>query len=163
MLNDNYMYYYMQIEHAEDTEAAAMDEHDEVTATVEAAMVRIRRRQTRGALASAATVPVAVFRVLDAVATAPTVTSLAAALGVDQPRASRLVAQAVSLGLLERTADQHDGRRCVLRLTAAGARSIAAAQTGRRTAMAAAMADWTAAERAEFARLLHRFVDALDG
>ncbi|WP_338774739.1 MarR family transcriptional regulator [Nocardia vulneris] len=88
---------------------------------------------------------------------------LAAALGVDQPRASRLVAQAVSLGLLERTADQRDGRRSVLRLTADGDRAIAAAEAGRRSAMAAAMADWTAAERAEFARLLSRFVDALEG
>ncbi|MGX1772895.1 MarR family winged helix-turn-helix transcriptional regulator [Nocardia brasiliensis] len=142
-----------------------MAEHDEVTAAVAAAMVRIRRRQTRGALGRDSPIPVAVFRALDVVAADPgaTVTTLAAALGVDQPRASRLVAQAVSLGLLERTADQRDGRRSVLRLTADGDRAIAVADSGRRTAMAAAMADWTAAERAEFARLLSRFVAALEG
>ncbi|KIA65251.1 MarR family winged helix-turn-helix transcriptional regulator [Nocardia vulneris] len=142
-----------------------MTEQDEVTAAVAAAMVRIRRRQTRGALGRDSPIPVAVFRALDAVAADPsrTVTMLAAALGVDQPRASRLVAQAVSLGLLERTADQRDGRRSVLRLTADGDRAIAVAEAGRRSAMAAAMADWTAAERAEFARLLSRFVDALEG
>ncbi|WP_433575739.1 MarR family winged helix-turn-helix transcriptional regulator [Nocardia brasiliensis] len=142
-----------------------MAEQDEITAAVAAAMVRIRRRQTRGALGRDSPIPVAVFRALDAVAagTDPTVTTLAAALGVDQPRASRLVAQAVSLGLLERTADQRDGRRSVLRLTADGDRAIAVADAGRRSAMAAAMGDWTAAERAEFARLLSRFVDALEG
>ncbi|AFU04018.1 MarR family winged helix-turn-helix transcriptional regulator [Nocardia brasiliensis] len=142
-----------------------MAEQDEVTAAVAAAMVRIRRRQTRGALGRDSPIPVAVFRALDAVAAdpCPTVTTLAAALGVDQPRASRLVAQAVSLGLLERTADQRDGRRSVLRLTTDGDRAIAVADAGRRSAMAAAMADWTAAERAEFARLLRRFVDALEG
>ncbi|MBF6470693.1 MarR family winged helix-turn-helix transcriptional regulator [Nocardia gipuzkoensis] len=140
-----------------------MDEHDAVTVAVEAAMVRIRRRQTRGALSDGA-VPVAVFRVLDAVAdgAADTVGALAPALGVDQPRASRLVAQAVSSGLLERVADQRDGRRSVLRLTAAGRRAVAEAAAGRRTAMAAAMADWTPAERADFARLLERFVEKMD-
>ncbi|MFG1798535.1 MarR family winged helix-turn-helix transcriptional regulator [Nocardia sp. NPDC049149] len=141
-----------------------MDEHDAITETVEAAMVRIRRRQTRGALAGDTPIPVAVFRVLDAVAAdeSTTVSTIAPALGVDQPRASRLVAQAVSLELLERVADQQDGRRAVLRLTGAGRQAVATAQTGRRTAMAAAMSDWTAAERAEFARLLTRFVDTMD-
>lgn len=140
-----------------------MDEDDAITVAVEAAMVRIRRRQTRGALSDGA-IPVAVFRALDAVAdgAADTVGALAPALGVDQPRASRLAAQAVSSGLLERVADQRDGRRSVLRLTAAGNQAVAAARAGRRAAMAAAMADWTPAERAEFARLLERFVDRTD-
>ncbi|WP_330249198.1 MarR family winged helix-turn-helix transcriptional regulator [Nocardia sp. NBC_00565] len=141
-----------------------MEEHDAVTKAVEAAMVRIRRRQTRGALGKDSPVPIAVFRVLDAVADsgAATVGTLAPTLGVDQPRASRLVAQAVSSGHLERVADQHDGRRTVLRLTPAGQDVVAAARDGRRTAMAAAMSDWTDRERKEFARLLARFVDALD-
>ncbi|MGK8500418.1 MarR family winged helix-turn-helix transcriptional regulator [Nocardia asiatica] len=140
-----------------------MDEHDAVTVTVEAAMVRIRRRQTRGALSEGA-VPVAVFGVLDAVAggVADTVGALAPALGVDQPRASRLVARAVAAGLLERVADQRDGRRSVLRPTTAGRRASAEAAARRRTAMAAAMADWTPAERADFARLLERFVEKMD-
>ncbi|MGY1948878.1 MarR family winged helix-turn-helix transcriptional regulator [Nocardia asiatica] len=140
-----------------------MDEHDAVTVAVEAAMVRIRRRQTRGAL-SEGVVPVAVFGVLDAVAggVADTVGALAPALGVDQPRASRLVARAVAAGLLERVADQRDGRRSVLRPTAAGRRASAEAAARRRTAMAAAMADWTPAERADFARLLERFVEKMD-
>ncbi|MFI6045758.1 MarR family winged helix-turn-helix transcriptional regulator [Nocardia sp. NPDC051321] len=141
-----------------------MNEHDAITEAVEAAMVRIRRRQTRGALAGNSSIPIALHRLLDAVAAteSPTVSTLAPTLGVDQPRASRLVAQAVSHGLLERVADQHDGRRAVLRLTADGQQAMTAASTGRRTAMAAAMSDWTATERREFARLLERFVDAMD-
>jgi DNA-binding MarR family transcriptional regulator len=141
-----------------------MEEHDAVTEAVEAAMVRIRRRQTRGALGKDSPVPIAVFRVLDAVAgsDAATVGTLTTALGVDQPRASRLVAQAVSSGHLERVADQQDGRRAVLRLTPAGRAVVAAARDGRRAAMAAAMSDWTDRERTEFARLLGQFVDALD-
>ncbi|MFI6168437.1 MarR family winged helix-turn-helix transcriptional regulator [Nocardia sp. NPDC051052] len=141
-----------------------MNEHDAITEAVEAAMVRIRRRQTRGALAGNSPIPIALHRLLDAVAAtdSPTVSTLAPTLGVDQPRASRLVAQAVSHGLLERVADQHDGRRAVLRLTADGQQAMTAASTGRRTAMAAAMADWTATERREFARLLARFVDTVD-
>ncbi|WP_245567274.1 MarR family winged helix-turn-helix transcriptional regulator [Nocardia vinacea] len=141
-----------------------LEEHDAVTVAVEAAMVRIRRRQTRGTLGKGSPVPIAVFRVLDAVAgaNADTVGALAPALGVDQPRASRLVAQAVSSGHLERVADQQDGRRAVLQLTPAGYAAVSAARAGRRAAMAAAMADWTDRERTEFARLLGRFVDALD-
>ncbi|WP_225726428.1 MULTISPECIES: MarR family winged helix-turn-helix transcriptional regulator [unclassified Nocardia] len=141
-----------------------MEDQDAITAAVERAMVRIRRRQTRGALAARSPVPVAVFGVLDAVAAAEeaTVGTLAPALGVDQPRASRLVAQAVSENLLERVADRHDGRRSVLRLTADGRALVDAARAGRRRAMAAAMSDWTDRERAEFARLLARFVDAMD-
>ena len=141
-----------------------MNERDAITAAVESAMVRIRRRQSRGALSGESRIPVAVFGVLDAVSTtdAATVGTLALALGVDQPRASRLVAQAVSLGLLKRVADQHDGRRAVLHLTADGRKAVSTARTGRRNAMADAMGDWTDTERADFARLLQRFVDAMD-
>ncbi|TQM31571.1 DNA-binding MarR family transcriptional regulator [Nocardia bhagyanarayanae] len=141
-----------------------MEELDAYTETVAAAMVRVRRRQTRGALAGENRVPPAVFRVLEAVSTLEdaTVGALAPALGVDQPRASRLAAQAVSEGWLQRVADQRDGRKAVLRPTALGDRILADARRRRATATAAAMADWTERERAEFARLLGRFVDAMD-
>ncbi|WP_253785458.1 MarR family winged helix-turn-helix transcriptional regulator [Nocardia amikacinitolerans] len=141
-----------------------MEERDASAEAVAAAMVRIRRRQTRGALAGESRVPPAVFRVLDAVSTLedPTVGALAPALGVDQPRASRLVAQAVSEGWLERVADQRDGRRAVLRPTALGDRMLTEAHRRRAMATAAAMADWSERERAEFARLLGLFVDAMD-
>ncbi|WP_431969229.1 MarR family winged helix-turn-helix transcriptional regulator [Nocardia sp. bgisy134] len=145
-------------------EIGAMEEHSAYTEAVAAAMVRIRHRQTRGALAGESRVPAAVFRVLDAASSIEnaTVGALAPALGVDQPRASRLVAHAVSEGWLERVADQRDGRKAVLRPTELGRRILAAAHRRRAAATAAAMAHWTERERAEFARLLGRFVDAMD-
>ncbi|TVT48063.1 winged helix-turn-helix transcriptional regulator [Amycolatopsis rhizosphaerae] len=131
---------------------------------IERAMVAIRRRQSRRALARRMPGDPAVFAVLDAVeANGPSsVTELAASVGVDQPRASRLVARAVEEGLLARQADQHDGRRSVLRLTAAGRRRLDAGHAARRQAFAAAMSDWPAADRKTFARLLTAFVEALD-
>ena len=131
---------------------------------IERAMVAIRRRQTRRALAAAANEPAGrAFDVLDVIeaTSAPTVSSVAASLGVDQPRASKLVSAAVAAGLVRRVADQADGRRAVLVTTKAGRSVLEAAHRRRREVFAAAMAEWTARERAEFARLLSRFVEAL--
>jgi DNA-binding MarR family transcriptional regulator len=141
---------------------------DGSVAAVAAAMVAVRRRQSRRALARAegtTGVDVAVQEVLDAVEAAggPVgVTGVAEALGVDQPRASKLVAAAVAAGLVRREADQADGRRSRLVLTGAGQRRLAAAHAARRARFAAAMAGWTDAERAAFADLLTRFVAGLD-
>jgi len=138
------------------------DDMDDVE-RIERAMVLIRRRQRRRALARRQGVSGQAFDVLDAIEAgqAVTVSDIAQALGVDQPRASRLVAAAVAGGLVRREADQRDGRRSVLVLTEAGQNAVAAAHRNRREVFAAAMAGWTASERAEFARLLTRFVDAL--
>lgn len=130
---------------------------------IERAMVTIRRRQRRRTLARRSGVSGQAFDVLDALESgqAVTVSDIAHVLGVDQPRASKLVTAAVAEGLVRREADQSDGRRSTLVLTEAGRAVVAAAHRTRRTAFAAAMAEWTAAERAEFARLLTRFVEAL--
>ncbi|MBE1566433.1 MarR family winged helix-turn-helix transcriptional regulator [Nonomuraea africana] len=133
---------------------------------VEAAMVAVRRRQSRRALARLHDdVQGALYDVLDAVeaGSAVTVSSLAQALGVDQPRASRLVAAAVAEGLVRRQADQADGRRSVLVLTAAGREAAERAHRTRQAVFRSAMDGWTDAECAEFARLLTRFVQALPG
>lgn len=147
----------------------------EAAAAVERAMVAIRRRQQRRTLARlarreqvAAAPDTAVHGVLDVVeeaesaGRAATVSSVAAALGVDQPRASRLVAAAVDAGLVRRLADQADGRRALLALTAPGRDQAERVHRFRRAVFAEAMANWSDAERAEFARLLTRFVAALD-
>ncbi len=132
-------------------------------------MVRVRRRQTRRALAAGATVDPALTAVADAVegeqaAERPcSVTSLAGLLSVDQPRASKLVAKAAAAGLVRRVSDQHDGRRSLLELTEAGWAHIADVRRMRQERFAAAMRSWSAKERADFAGLLTRFVDALDG
>ncbi|KAF0845906.1 hypothetical protein [Nocardia caishijiensis] len=90
------------------------------------------------------------------------ISTVAAALAVDQPRASKLVAAAVAAGAVRRVADQSDGRRSLLELTERGTDILAAAHHRRQRAFDRAMAGWTSAERTEFARLLARFVDAID-
>lgn len=106
----------------------------------------------------------ALYRVVDVVdeaigeQRAITVGGVAEALGVDQPRASRLVADAVAAGLVRRQADAADGRRSVLALTAAGRRLQAVAAQRRRGDLAAVMADWPDVDREAFARLLSAFV-----
>nr|CEL15965.1 Transcriptional regulator, MarR family [Kibdelosporangium sp. MJ126-NF4] len=131
---------------------------------VERAMVAIRRRQTRRALSRHLPIDPAVFGVLDAVDDRGpcSVTDLAPALGVDQPRASRLVARAVEEGLLARQADQQDGRRTLVTLTTSGQRQVDAAHNARQRVFSDAMAEWSPDERATFARLLTSFVDRLD-
>ncbi|ADB29230.1 transcriptional regulator, MarR family [Kribbella flavida DSM 17836] len=134
-------------------------------AAVETAMVAVRRRQTRRAFA-AETGGDASQQVLDAIEAAGRtpigVNGIAEALGVDQPRASKLVAAVVSAGLVRREADQQDGRRTHLVLTAAGRDRLTEVHAFRRQRFAAAMRDWSDVERATFATLLTRFVSALD-
>jgi DNA-binding MarR family transcriptional regulator len=72
-----------------------------------------------------------------------------------------LVAAAVQAGLVRREADQADGRRAMLALTPRGRAAARRIHEQRRAAFDTAMQGWTAAERAEFARLLTRFTGAL--
>lgn len=134
---------------------------------VEAAMVAIRRRQSRRTLAVESGGADPVQDVLDAIeGAAPEplgVNGVAAALGVDQPRASKLTAAAVAAGLVRREADQTDGRRTNLVLTPAGQARLDLVHTHRRSRFAAAMNDWTPEEQATFATLLTRFVTTLNG
>ncbi|MFC5822727.1 MarR family winged helix-turn-helix transcriptional regulator [Nonomuraea insulae] len=138
---------------------------DKQIADIERAMVAIRWRQSRRVLARTQGASGPEFDVLDVIEGAGgahvTVSTVAEALSVDQPRASRLVAAAVTVGLVRREADQADGRRAWLVLTSSGAAALEQAHRARRTAFAAATEDWTEAERTEFARLLTRFVDAM--
>jgi DNA-binding MarR family transcriptional regulator len=157
------------------------DEDAKVLAVIEAGMVAVRRRQTRRALAReqeqqqhrpeqphrALERDLALFDVVDVVeggeldGRAVTVTDIAAALDVAQPRASKLVAAAVDAGLIRREADQRDGRRALLIRTVAGRELCDRVHRSRRRRFARATEDWTAAERAAFAQLLTRFVAGL--
>ena len=153
---------------------------DKYIEMVERAMVAIRRSQNRRTLARLASARQgarpgtavggasgASADVLDIIEEAEeagrpaTVTSVAAALNIDQPRASKLVAAAVAAGLVRREADQADGRRALLVRTPAGQHLSAQAHAFRRQVFGEAMADWPAADRAEFALLLSRFVQSL--
>src|SRR5262245_44564456 len=125
------------------------------------ALVAIRRSQSRRTLARLSgphPLPDAVYELLDAVTSAPTVTEAAAALGVDQPRASRLAAQAVEAGLIARGVDDEDGRRSPLTLTDAGRDVLDAMKAFRARMVGEAVQGWSATDRAALARLLPRFV-----
>jgi DNA-binding MarR family transcriptional regulator len=149
-------------------------QEDEHVKAVERAMVAIRRSQTRRALTRLAeeqddtdVVGGSAVDVLDAIeaaeqaGTPATVSGVAAALNVDQPRASKLVAAAVEAGLVRREADQADGRRALLVRTERGNALSQELHRFRRSIFATAMSDWTDADRAAFARLLTRFVESL--
>jgi DNA-binding MarR family transcriptional regulator len=151
-------------------------QEDEHVKAVERAMVAIRRSQTRRALTRLAeeqddtdVVGGSAVDVLDAIeaaeqaGTPATVSGVAAALNVDQPRASKLVAAAVEAGLVRREADQADGRRALLVRTERGNALSQELHRFRRSIFATAMSDWTDADRAAFARLLTRFVESLAG
>lgn len=101
-------------------------------------------------------------RMLEALAAASeplSVSELGAAIGVDQPRASRLVQQGVQRGLVQREADPQDARRTRVALTEAGRRIATAARGERRQALSRALEAFSDAERAELARLLGKLAD----
>jgi DNA-binding MarR family transcriptional regulator len=145
-------------------------------AAIEAALVALRRAQRRRALADLsrrrgertgahAELPEAVFELLDALAAAAqrgqslTITDAATELDVDQPRASRLAGLALQAALIRRAADQRDGRRSLLILTAEGQDLLARIHDFRRRTVAEVTDDWSDDDRAALARLLPRFVE----
>ncbi|MFJ4381734.1 MarR family winged helix-turn-helix transcriptional regulator [Streptomyces albidoflavus] len=148
---------------------------DAVLAAVEAAMTRIRRRQSRRSLARSAVegagppVDLTTLAVIDAVDEGTgeggrdvTVGFVADRLAVDPSRASRIVADAVKSGFVRRVASQEDGRRSCLELTGSGEQAVAAAHRTRQGFYASLLGDWEPGEQREFARLLTKFVRSLD-
>ena len=102
------------------------------------------------------------LRLLDALASADslTVSQIAEAVGVDQPRATRLVQQSVELGLVRREADPDDARRTRVVLTDEGRAILQGFRGERRQAIQTALQDFTDSERAELARLLTKLAEA---
>lgn len=142
-------------------------DQDRAIAEVERAMVAIRRSQTRRSLGRLAPsgggkpIDPTLFTVLDVIEDRGkpcSVSDVAAALGVDQPRASRLVLRAVEEGWLDRGADPSDARRTRLALTGSGREQLDRTHRFRQEIFARAMADWPDADRSEFARLITAFV-----
>lgn len=88
------------------------------------------------------------------------VSELGEAIGVDQPRASRLVQQSVEMGLVRREADPDDARRTRIALTPTGERVATGFRGRRREHLAAALADFSETERADLARLLTKLAAA---
>jgi DNA-binding MarR family transcriptional regulator len=103
------------------------------------------------------------MRLLEALAAAShplSVGEIAEAVGVDQPRASRLVQQSVELDLVRREADPDDARRTRVALTDTGARLVRGFRGERRDAIDSALAPFSDTERAELARLLTKLADS---
>ncbi|MEV4702091.1 MarR family transcriptional regulator [Actinoplanes sp. NPDC049316] len=147
---------------------------DPVLADIERAMIRIRRRQSRRALGKHAVenlphdLDLQQMAVVDAIdegaaaqADGVTVGQIAERLGIDPSRASRLVSATIASGFIRRTASQQDGRRICLELTASGRDVVQNAHRNRQALYGHLLRDWDPADRAEFARLLTRFTDAL--
>ncbi|WP_309068629.1 MarR family winged helix-turn-helix transcriptional regulator [Microbacterium sp.] len=86
--------------------------------------------------------------------------ALAAALGVDQPRASRLVQAAVEMGLARREADPSDARRTLVALTEQGRAIVDRSRGARSDAVSRALDGFSPAERDQLAALLTRLADA---
>ncbi|MFC9442723.1 MULTISPECIES: MarR family winged helix-turn-helix transcriptional regulator [Brevibacterium] len=88
------------------------------------------------------------------------VSALGEAIGVDQPRASRLVAQGVELDLLRREADPDDARRTLIALTDKG-RAITNRFLGaQKASVDVALDSFTDEEKETLANLLTRLADA---
>ena len=106
------------------------------------------------------------IRMLEALAEADaagrqlSVSSLATAIGVDQPRASRLVQEGVDRGLVRRVPDPSDARRALIQLTTAGRSQLGEMHDHRRSAVETALASFTPEEVRTFAELFDRFVRA---
>lgn len=103
------------------------------------------------------------MRLLEALVAASgplSVSEVGDAIGVDQPRASRLIQQGVELGLVRREADPDDARRTRVALTDEGSRLARGFRGERREQLTSALADFDDAERAELARLLTKLAAA---
>ena len=103
------------------------------------------------------------MRLLEALAAAShplSVGEIADAVGVDQPRASRLVQQAVQFELVRREADPDDARRTRVALTDAGAALVRGFRGERRDAIDTALAAFSDPEREDLARLLTKLADS---
>ncbi|UTX54643.1 winged helix-turn-helix transcriptional regulator [Leucobacter aridicollis] len=103
------------------------------------------------------------MRMLGVLAHSPeplSISELAEHIGVDQPRASRLVQQAVALGHAEREADPADARRTRVRLTGAGEQLVHGIRNRQRDEATTALAALDDAERVELLRLVQKLADA---
>lgn len=88
------------------------------------------------------------------------VSAIGDAIGVDQPRASRLVSQGVELGLLRREADPDDARRTLIALTDKGRAISTRFRGAQRESVEMALDGFSDEERALLAQLLSRLADA---
>ena len=87
------------------------------------------------------------------------VSAIGEAIGVDQPRASRLVQQGVARSMVLREADPEDARRTRIALTEQGQRFAKGLRSNRRASLGTALASFSEQERQDLARLLGKLAD----
>ncbi|MCX5043207.1 MarR family transcriptional regulator [Aldersonia sp. NBC_00410] len=83
---------------------------------------------------------------------------LAEALYADPSSVSRQVATLVKRGLVARVPDPEDGRACVLSVTDNGQAMVEDTRRRRTASVGKIVADWPTDDRADFVRLLEKFV-----
>jgi DNA-binding MarR family transcriptional regulator len=91
-----------------------------------------------------------------------TVGAIAELMMIDPSRGSRLVSELVQKGMLRRVASQEDARRTVVELTEAAHGFIRRKGAVKRALIENLLADWPEADKARFAGLFARFVDAFE-
>lgn len=91
-----------------------------------------------------------------------TVGAVADQLSVYESTASRLVDGTVRAGLLDRVGSSQDARRVVLLLTDGGRQLFDRALEYRLAYLAGLLDEWSPEDRADLARLLGRFADAVN-
>ncbi len=87
-----------------------------------------------------------------------TVGTIAEVLRIDPSRASRIVAEMVTRGVLRRKASQADARRIVVVLTTLGQRLLAEIQSQKFALIESIVADWPAEDVEVFSRLFDRLI-----
>jgi len=88
-------------------------------------------------------------------------TDVSAALQLHKSTMSRNLGDLERLGLIERVPDPEDARARLVRLTRQGQGSLERSRAGRRSHVAAQLAQWPARDVAELGRLLRRLNDDL--
>jgi DNA-binding MarR family transcriptional regulator len=88
--------------------------------------------------------------------------TLAAAFGLDPSTITRQVHALEEIDLAYRMSDPSDRRASILDLSDHGREALEESRTYRRSRVKQALADWSEGDRDDFARLLHRFNDAMD-
>jgi len=84
------------------------------------------------------------------------VATIAARLGIDPSRASRLVTELIAEGFAERAVSQQDARRTIVTLTEKGSAVVNAVRTIKFLILGSFLSDWTEEELATLTPLLHR-------
>ncbi|MGF0536916.1 MarR family winged helix-turn-helix transcriptional regulator [Agrobacterium sp. ES01] len=92
-----------------------------------------------------------------------TVGAIAEAMRVDPSRSSRLVAELVQNGMLQRAVSQEDARRTVVLLTEKSLGMMKEMQRIKRDIIEGCLTGWADDDVAQFSRLFSRFVDEFEG